>query len=75
MSKESFKEFVKRLLSDEFINIFLKKDLFDEMLVRDKIIKNNEILVLNQPLFLGGRLNLTNFVIKDIEKENWLEWK
>jgi len=64
----SYSDFIKRVTSDEFIKIFLKKDAFDELLVRDKGIKYNEILIFNPPPFLGGIPLLDNVVVKDVFK-------
>ena len=64
----SYSDFMKRITSDEFINLFLKKRVFDELLIRDKSIKYNEILIFNPPIFLGGYPNLDDVVIKDVFK-------
>ena len=64
----SYSDFIKRVTSDEFIKIFLKKGAFDELLVRDKGIKYNEILIFNPPPFLGGIPLLDNVVVKDVFK-------
>ena len=64
----SYSDFIKRVTSDEFIKIFLKKGAFDELLVRDKGIKYNEILIFNPPPFLGGVPLLDNVVVKDVFK-------
>ena len=68
MVSYSYKDFMKRITSDEFIEMFLKKSAFDELLVRDKGIKYNEILIFNPPPFLGGDLDLDNVVVKDVFK-------
>lgn len=65
----SFDDFMNnRIVSDEFISMFLKKDVFNDLLTRNKIISNDEIYIYNPPLFIGGPQITSNIIIKNVFK-------
>lgn len=62
----SFDHFLQRFVEDEFMDVFLRRQMFNELLVRGVLIDNNQIYVLNPPMFLGGSCDVDSIVVKDM---------